>query len=308
MTHGKKILITGGTGLVARPVAEALARDNEVWCLGRFATPGAADELRAHGITTHRWDMGCDTLDDLPDDFTHVMHSAVDRGADGDFDAAVEINCAAVGLLMDHCRTAEAFLHVSTGALYRRQSLEHRYKETDPLGGVADWLPAYPVAKLAAEGVARAGARTLNLPTTIARLNIPYGPAAYGGVPALYFTKMLTGEQILVPHQGQDWASPIHSDDLVRQVPLLWGVAAVPATVVNWGGDESIGITDCLLHMSELTGVPAKLVGSDFTRETYAFDNSKRRALIGDCRVGWREGIHRTLQTHFPDHLRNPPR
>jgi nucleoside-diphosphate-sugar epimerase len=278
VTHGKKILITGGTGQAARPVAEALAADNEVWCLGRFGTPGVEDELRAQGITTYHWNMGEDTLDALPDDFTHVMHSAGHRGYDGDFDTAIEVNSVAVGRLMTHCRNAEAFLHVSTGAFYKRQTLDHQYKETDPLDGVADCLP-----------------------TTIARLNISYGPASYGGVPVMYFKKMLAGEPLQIPLEGQNWASLIHTDDLVHQVPLLWGIASTPATIVNWGGDEPVGMTDCVEYMSAITGVEAKLDKTDITRETYAFDSTKRRSLIGDCTVEWHDGIRRTLRAHFPD-------
>lgn len=304
MTHGKKILITGGTGQAARPVAEALAADNEVWCVGRFTVPGVEAELRECGITTYHWDMGEDTLDDLPDDFTHVMHSAVHRGYDGDFDTAIEVNSVAVGRLMTHCRAAEAFLHVSTGAFYKRQTLDHQYKETDPLDGVADWLPTYPVCKIAAEGAARAYARTLGLPTIIARLNISYGPASYGGVPVLYFKKMLAGEPIPVSPEGQNWASLIHTDDIVHQVPLLWHAATVPATVVNWGGDEPVGMTDCARYMSELTGVEATFTTAEVPRETYSFDSSKRRALIGDCTVEWHVGIRRTLETHFPEVMR----
>jgi UDP-glucuronate 4-epimerase len=304
LTRGKKILITGGTGQTARPVAEALAADNEVWCVGRFTTPGVEDKLRAHGITTYHWDMSKGTLDDLPDDFTHVMHSAVHRGYDGNFETAIEINSVAVGRLMTHCCAAEAFLHISTGAIYKRQTLDHQYKETDPLDGVADWLPTYPVCKIAAEGVARAYARTLGLPTMIARLNISYGPASHGGVPVIYFRKMLAGEPIPVPPQGQNWTSLIHTDDIVRQVPLLWRSATVPATVVNWGGDEPVGMTDCARYMSELAGVEATFTTAETPRETYAFDSSKRRALIGDCTVEWHAGIRRTLEVHFPEIMR----
>ncbi|MEV6776278.1 NAD-dependent epimerase/dehydratase family protein [Streptomyces syringium] len=305
---GKKILVTGGTGQVARPVAEALAADNDVWCLGRFGTPGVERELRERGITTWRWDMD-DTseyaLKGLPEDFTHVVHSAVRRGEDGDFNAAVEVNSVAAGRLMTHCRTAEAFLYVSTGALYARQTLDHRYTESDPVDGVADWLPAYPVGKIATEGAVRAFARVLGLPTTIARLNIAYGPGGYGGVPMLYFRRMLAGEPIAVPRSGQNWCSLLYTDDLVAQVPRLWDAASVPSTLVNWGGDESVGITDCVRHIEELTGVPARLVPSDVTRETYQFDPTLRRALTGPCEVTWRDGIRRTLEALHPEHIKH---
>lgn len=305
---GKKILVTGGTGQVARPVAEALAAENDVWCLGRFGTPGVERELRERGITTWRWDMD-DTseyaLKGLPEDFTHVIHSAVRRGEDGDFNAAVEVNSVAAGRLMTHCRTAEAFLYVSTGALYARQTLDHQYTESDPVDGVADWLPAYPVGKIATEGAVRAFARVLGLPTTIARLNIAYGPGGYGGVPMLYFRRMLAGEPIAVPRSGQNWCSLLYTDDLVAQVPRLWEAASVPSTLVNWGGDESVGITDCVRHIEELTGVPARLVPSDVTRETYQFDPAWRRALTGPCEVTWRDGIRRTLEALYPEHVKH---
>ncbi|MEV7125570.1 NAD(P)-dependent oxidoreductase [Streptomyces sp. NPDC093260] len=311
MLKGKKILVTGATGQVARPVAEALAEHNEVWCLGRFGAPGVREELERSSLTTRRWDMADhsgDALRDVPGDFTHVLHSAVHRGEDGDCHAAAEINAVATGLLMDHCRTAESFLYVSTGALYARQSLDHAYTETDRVDAVADWLPAYPVGKLAAEGAARAFARVLGLPTTIARLNIAYGPGGYGGVPMLYFRRMLAGQEIPVPVTGQNWFSPLHTDDLVAQVPALWAAAAVPARIVNWGGDEAVGVTDCVRYLSELTGVPAKLTPSPVTRETYRFDPALRRALTGPCTVSWRDGVRDTLRAHFPQYVRRSAR
>jgi UDP-glucuronate 4-epimerase len=308
--EGKKILVTGGTGQVARPVAEALAQHNEVWCIGRFGAPGVRHELADAGITTWPWDMDDSDHDDLrglPDDFTHVLHCAVRRGDDGDFNATIEVNSLAAGRLMTHCRTADAFLYVSSGAVYARQTLEHQYTETDPIDGVADWLPAYPVGKIAAEGAVRAFSGVLGLPTTIARLNIAYGPGGYGGVPMLYFKRMLAGEPIQVPSRGQNWCSLLHSDDIVHQVPLLWQAATVPATLVNWGGDEPVGMTDCIHHMEELTGITATLVPSEITRETYQFDPTLREKLTGPCQMTWREGIRRTLETHYPEHLTSQP-
>ncbi|MER6144761.1 NAD(P)-dependent oxidoreductase [Streptomyces sparsogenes] len=308
--EGKKILVTGGSGQVGRPVAEALAERNEVWCLGRFGTPGVEEELTARGIRTYRWDMndlGAAAYEGLPDDFTHVIHSAVRRGEDGDFNAAIEVNSVASGRLMSHCRRAEAFLYVSTGALYKRQTLDHAYAEDDPVDGVADWLPPYPVGKIASEGTVRAFASVLNLPTTIARLNIAYGPGGYGGVPMLYFKRMLAGEPIPVPLEGQNWCSLLHTDDLVDQVPKLWAAASVPATLVNWGGDEPVGMTDCVRYLEELSGVEAKLVPSEVTRETYQFDPARRLEITGPCRVPWREGVRQTLEALYPEHVKPRP-
>ncbi len=106
-----------------------------------------------------------------------------------------------------------------------------------------------------------------------------------------------------MPLQGQNLCSPLYTDDLVRQVPLLWEVATPGATIVNWGGDERVGVTDCLRYLEELTGVAPRLDPSEVTRETYAFDPTVRRGLIGDCAVGWREGLRRMLAAHHPDRL-----
>jgi UDP-glucuronate 4-epimerase len=308
--YGKKILITGGTGQVARPLAEALASANNVWCIGRFSSPGIEAELQAANITTAHWDMD-DTATEayraLPTDFTHVFHSAFRRGDGTDFTQTIEVNSVACARLMSHCRNAEAFLFVSTGAIYKRQTLEHAYRETDPIDGVADWLPTYPVAKIAAEGTVRAMATTLELPTTIARLNIAYGPGTYGGVPMLYFERMLAGDPIPVPLNGQNWCSPLYTDDLVNHVPKLWAAATVPATLVNWGGDEPVGITDCIHHIQQLTGVEAKLTQSVVTRETYRFDPNLRSSITGPCNVSWEDGIRRTLECLYPQHLRTQP-
>lgn len=300
--HGKKILITGGTGQVARPVAEALAPDNEVWCLGRFGDLTARKALEEQGAHTFTWDMADGDLQDLPRDFTHVLHSAVHRGSRDDFEATARINAVGTAQLMTHCATADAFLYVSSGVVYHRADRTHRYREGDPLGGTAPWLPTYPIAKLSAEGVVRGLAEALGLPSVIARLNIAYGPYGHGGVPMILFNEMRRGEPCAVPREGQNYCNLLHTDDVVRQVPLLWEAAQTPARVVNWGGDEEVGVTDLLEYMSALTGVPVQLDRNDYSRETAIFDHSTRRSLIGDCSVAWKTGIARTLAELFEEY------
>ncbi|MCJ1680063.1 NAD(P)-dependent oxidoreductase [Streptomyces sp. APSN-46.1] len=299
MTAGKKILITGATGLVARTAAETLAAHNEVWCIGRFSDPEVERRLRNQGVWTWRWDMSRDGLDGLPDDFTHVLHAAVERGS-GDFEEVVTVNCVATGRLMTHCRTAEAFLYISTSAVYAPQAPDHLHTETDPLGTESAWLPTYPVGKLATEGAVRALAVTLGLSTTVARLNVAYGPHGHGGAPVIFYRQMLAGEPIAVPRARQHYCSPIHTDDIARHVPGLWAAASTPATVVNWGGDEVVGVQDLMTYVSELTHVPVDFVPSDVTRGVVAFDDTRRRSMAGACERSWRDGVRQVLEAHFP--------
>jgi hypothetical protein len=72
MLQDRKILVTGGTGQIAGPIAEDFARHNEVWIAARFSNPDRRAQLEALGIKTCVWDMDTGDNSMLPDDFTHV--------------------------------------------------------------------------------------------------------------------------------------------------------------------------------------------------------------------------------------------
>ncbi len=297
-----KVLVTGGTGLVAGPIVEALAPDHEVWCVARFSDPAARGRLEAAGVRTFAWDLGVGELAGLPDDFTHVVHAVAYTGLDGgSWDRVMAVNCEGAGMLMTHCRAAEAFLLVSAAFVYGPQSPEHEFAESDPLGGTSPWLAPYAPSKQATEGVVRAYCRTLNLPTTIARLGVVHSPQGWGGIAVRFLAMMQAGEPIRISSHDGARMNPIHTDDIARQVPLLWDAAAVPATIVNWAGDEQVCERELLAYITELTGVEAKVEVSDVPfRSPAVTDNTLRRQLVGDCRVGWREGVARALEAHAP--------
>jgi UDP-glucuronate 4-epimerase len=73
MLKGQKILVTGATGQVGRPIAESLNADNEVFAAARFSDPVAKQELEAQGIQTAYFSMGEDDLSVLPD-VDNVFH------------------------------------------------------------------------------------------------------------------------------------------------------------------------------------------------------------------------------------------
>lgn len=116
---------------------------------------------------------------------------------------------------------------------------------------------------------------------------------------------MLAGEAIPAPLDGHDeWQNIIHTDDLTRQTPLLWDLAATTPPVVNWAGDHVISIRQMVDHIAELTGTSPRWERSENTLRPKASNNDRRRALIGDCRVSWRSGIRRSIEAHFPDAVR----
>jgi UDP-glucuronate 4-epimerase len=301
MLSGKKILVTGATGQIGRPIAERLASDNEVWCAARFSNPAAKEELEALGITTAPWTLGSDDFSALPSDFTHVVHAAFVM-TEPEHDVAIRANAEGTGLLMQHCRTAEAFLFVSAFSLYQRQDPEHAYAETDPLGGLATYSSSYPISKIATEGTVRAAARMLNLPTTIARMNIGYGTSGHGGVPVMLFRQMLKGRPVGVPFGHDNWGSPISEEDFAQQASgPLFDIASVPATLLNWAGDDAVSHRHFCDYLAELAGLTPQYVESEQTFDSFVSDNTRRLSLIGPCTVPWREGMRRTMERRFPE-------
>lgn len=293
MAKGKKILVTGATGTIARPVAEDLAKDNEVWVPARFSDPKSREELEALGIRTCSWDMGSGDYSDIPDDFDHVLHSAFFIGPSmEEHDKAILLNAEAAALLMQHCRKAKSFVHVSTFCCYRRQEPGHFYAETDPLGTSVSFSGSYPMSKIAGEGAVRAAARMLNLPTTIARMNIGHSHiGGTGGLPIMFYQSMAAGQPIPLPAAFEELCSPIGAHDIARTAHGLFEIATVPATIVNWAGDEAVSTRELCEFIAELTGVTASFAESPIWYDFYPSDNTKRQRLVGRCDMGWKEGI-----------------
>jgi UDP-glucuronate 4-epimerase len=299
----KKILITGATGQIGRPVAEALVADNEVWCAARFSDPVHRRELEDLGIKTCTWAIESNDFSEMPDDFTHVMHSAYVI-LEARHDIALQVNAEATGMLMQHCRKAESFVFVSASAVYEPQEPDHLHAESDPLGGKASYITSYPVAKIASEGVVHAAARMLDLPSTIARMNVGYGMASHGGLPLLYFQMMLAGVPISLPADRDNWASPISEVDIALQGSgPLFDVASIPVTVLNWAGDDIVSHRELCAYIGGLAGLTPEYVEAEITMDSFGSDNTRRKELIGDCTVNWRDGIRSTLAKRFPEHV-----
>jgi nucleoside-diphosphate-sugar epimerase len=293
---GEKILVTGAPGVVARSATLALAENNEVWALGRWTDAGVAKLFRARGIHLVRWDIRAPfALDGVPG-CDYVLHAAPFRGLDATDAETVGVNATSVGALMRHCRHAKAFLYVSTVLVYTPLEDDHRHAETDPMGGYAPWNPSYPLGKIAAEGAVRAFAEVLGVPSIVARMGVAYGPDGKGGLPVRIVESVRVGSPVVVGRHVDHLYNPIHVDDIVRQVPLLWDVAAVPAVVVNWGGDDVVAESELIAYAAELTGRTPAIEHRELpTHGGLAFDNTLRQRLVGSCRVGWRDGIAQAI-------------
>lgn len=301
----KKILITGATGQVGRPIAESCARNNEMWCAARFSSPALKQELEEIGAKTYIWELGSSNFRGLPTDFDYVIHSAWNiYPVANDFEAAIESNVEGTALLMNHCKNVSAFLFVSSLVVYRpRGQGQTVYKERgEGYGNDSPYIPSYSVSKVAGEGVVRSLARVFSLPTTIARLGMGYGTFGHGGLPVRTFAKILAGQPIYLSSQPQA-VSVIHEDDIAANVEPLLEAAAVPATIVNWAGDELVGEREMYQYLGELAGIEPRIIVDDAKAVAFfAADPSFRKSLTGPSRIPWKVGIQKTLRSRFPDH------
>ena len=297
MLSDEKILITGPAGQIAEPLARYLAADNDVWGIARFGDPDARVRVEGYGVTTRKINLGDGDFGDLPDDFSYVLHLAADQSPGLDYDNALRVNAEGTGLLLQHCRKAKAALVMSTFSVYRpKDDPSSPYVETDPLGDANSMhAPTYSMSKIGQEAVARYCARALDLPVIIARMNASYGDN--GGLPANHLAAALAGNPVVTRWDPCVY-SPIHEDDICAQTEALLGAASVPATVVNWAGDEPVSVQQWTSLMAEELGREVEVRVGEFpnTQRSAISENTKRLAITGPCTVPWQDGIRRMVR------------
>jgi UDP-glucuronate 4-epimerase len=295
--RGAKILITGPTGQVASPIAQALAADNEVWGIARFTNPAAREALEKSGVRCETVNLAAGDFTGIPADFDYVLNLAVAKS--GDWDKDLGANAESVGLLMAHCRNAKAFLHCSSAAVYDPPDDEPRSERAALGDNHKPLFPTYSISKIAGEVVARTMARAVDVPTIIARLNVPYGDN--GGWPFYHMEMMLAGIPIPVPAGIPARYNPIHEDDIIATIPKLLDAASVPATTVNWCGDQTVSLQEWCDYLGSLVGKEPVFQESAQALRGNPTDASRMHELIGAGTVDWRDGIRRMAATFHPE-------
>lgn len=300
---GATVVVTGVTGQVAEPVALALAGRCEVIGAARFRDEASRQRLEDGGVRCVPIDLERGDVDGLPEDADFVVNFAVSKTNRWDVD--LRANSGGLAYLMEHHRSAQAFLHCSTTGIYKPMG-HHVFSEGDPLGdnhGVWPFLATYSITKIAAEATALWACDRFQLPTTIARLSVPYGDR--GGWPALHLEMMIRGTDIPVHVDAPSTYHPIHEEDIVAMVPRLLRAATVPATIVNWGGSQAVSIEEWCDFLGQLTGLVPSFAPTGQTIDSVEVDLTLMHELIGPTSVDWRDGLRRMVEVRHPELLRN---
>jgi UDP-glucuronate 4-epimerase len=149
--------------------------------------------------------------------------------------------------------------------------------------------------------VCRFTAHHYNIPTTIARLSVPYGDN--GGWMYFHMLMMQQGMAIDIHPEGPNSYNLIHVDDYIEKIPYLLAAATPEVTTINVGGSQSTSIEQWCAYIAELTGFEAKFNETTNAFGCLAVDTQRMHQLIGETRVDWREGIKRQLQALAPEVL-----
>lgn len=286
---GKSILVTGVTGMVAGPVAAALAsQGNTVYGAARFRDPAQRERHEADGVQTVRIDLESRDFTEVPSGLDYVLNFAVART--NDFATDMAANGEGAAALMERCQDVVAFFQCSSAAVYQPHGHEV-LAEDAPLGDShrAAGMESYSISKIVSEALVAHTASRLGVPTVIARLSVPYGDTF--GWP--FFHKMMLehGMHIDVHPDAPSQFSPLHLDDIVGSLPYLLDAAATPATVVNWGGDEVVSVEEWCDLIGALIDKPVHYVHSEATIPSIVVDLTKLHALGFRSTVSWPDGI-----------------
>lgn len=295
MLRGEKILVTGPAGNFARSLVKELAKNNEVHGLARFSNPHDQSGLEGMGVICHKLDLARDSLENLPEDFAYVMHAGamVMPHSEKDQSYTMEVNVQGTGRIMEHCKQVKSFLHCSTASVYHHQS-QHALKESDPLG---IHIHNYSLSKVAAEEMAKFACEQWQIPTVIIRMGTFYGPDTGG--PLIRLDRMARGREVWVNPDRPNRFALIYQTDAIELGIKTLTMGRVPALVMNWGGPP-VSVEDYCTYAGKLIGVEPRF---KYTAEAYPgsfFDLSLMKELLGECKVDWKDGIHRVVEHRYP--------
>ncbi len=287
---GKRVLVTGASGLVALPVAVELAKNNEVFALARYSDPEQKRKIKESGAHAISFDLSEEDLSSLPKSVDVVINYAV---LPPKFkNKAYDVNTGGTGRLARRYRDAEAFVHGSTGSLYEYQG-ERPLREDDPYG-LHSGGENYAASKIGAEYLLKHLSEDYGLPVTLVRIFSFYGPR--GGGVTQRVDQVLRGEPVSVYPGVKNWHTPLYEDDYVEKTIAAAGIAKVGAETINVGGSEIITTQDYCRIAGEMVG-KEPIFAENGGSWPIAADVTKMEKLLGPSKVSVREGVRRIIES-----------
>jgi hypothetical protein len=100
------------------------------------------------------------------------------------------------------------------------------------------------------------------------------------------------------------WSGPLQPDPrgrLHRDLPKLLDAASVPATTVNWCGEQTVSLQEWCGYLGSLVGREPVFEESAQALRGGPTDVTRMRELVGGTTVDWRDGMRRMAAKFHPD-------
>jgi UDP-glucose 4-epimerase len=302
-----RILVTGGSGFIGSHVVDKLA---EAGFEPRIYDLRPSEHHEPGSVDTVVGDLfDADALRAAMEDCDAVVHLAAyaDVGVVAEQPISAE-ECNARGTLavLESARaTGTRVIYGSTIWVYGNSG-DGVIDEDSPIG-LPDHL--YTASKLAGEMYCTSYAELYDVPCTILRFGIPYGPRARpSAVIPIFVSKALEGEPLTIAGDGQQTRRFVYVEDLAEGV-VAGLERGVDGRVYNLAGDETVTIR-------ELAEVVSDLVGDTEIVHTPGRNGDFGGAVISNERaaeeLGWhastplREGVARYVAWVEPERAPDP--
>ena len=288
---GRRILVTGVTGMMGRALARYLAPDNTVYGVARFRDHAMRAGLEQIGVQCIVQDLRESDLSAVPVDVDTFMHFAIDWQADPA--GAMEFNGYLVGRLLDHLPQLEQFVIASTVAVYVGGG---RYELTEQSPTIPGGV--YGTSKLAGDILATHIARRRQLPGAVLRYWFPYTDEP--GVPQDYYQGLLcrleAGDTFVLPEDDSGCQQPLFIDDLARITVDSLRFASTDPFVLNVAGPERLTPKQIVFTLAEVFDVEPKVEFKPLDQCSLlsgSYDLRKLSETCGPGSVRFRQGIER---------------
>jgi nucleoside-diphosphate-sugar epimerase len=312
-------LVTGGAGFIGSHITAGLvARGDRVRVLDDLST-GTEDNLTAAADGGGWGAPGSGaTVEFMPGDVADPRCcAAACEGVDGVFHEAAqvsvpeslhhplrsyEVNVMGTLHLLEAARAAgvERVVFAASSAAYGNSEALPKVETMVPTP-----LSPYASGKVAGEHLLRVWGLCHGIRTVCLRYFNIFGPrqaddSPYTGVIALFARALIEGRPPMIHGDGEQTRDFTFVDNAVAANLSAMAADLEPGTIINVGSGERISINN-------LFGAMAEILGSDLTPEHgearagdvrhSVADLSRARDLLGyEPRVGWREGLGKTLE------------
>jgi nucleoside-diphosphate-sugar epimerase len=162
-------------------------------------------------------------------------------------------------------------------------------------------VPAYALSKISAEQLVRYLSVLWGTPAIILRIGALYGREGGSGGAFAPIARLVQGKEIWVNPTEPRGVSLLWEDDAVRLARIALGAGQVPPVIVNFCGDEQVGVEDYCTFAGELLGLTPRF---RYTVETYPanpLDTTVLHDVLGRGETGWRQGMAQALAHLYPD-------